>query len=143
MIAPMKPAPTTMRATASQAGEPASIPAATKPTNPMAGASRSRTGGNSGRRGRSAARRGRYRSWRPPEPTDASTTSRWPATPAARRLTETAMATAAARTTPRAAASRTGTGPIVRAVRIDPAAIMANTTRMIHASRDPLRGGGW
>ena len=94
----------------SAAGSPAWMPAATRPTTPMSGATRSSAGGNSGTPVEGTVRRrGRCRSSPRPAPTAAPTRSRSSATPARRRTIDTPSATAAASATSAAHASRTGT----------------------------------
>ena len=117
-------------ATESHAGEPASTPPATRPTTPMSGATRSRTGGNSAA---ALSKRCSSRSMPVMAATRAdrrSTVSRWPATPAAFRRTETTNAAVAASATPTAAPSRTGTGPIAWATSTEARAMAPNTPRM-------------
>ena len=109
VTAPRKAAPTTTRATDSAAGSPAEIPAATNPTSPMAGATRSRTGGNSGASASTAPRRRSMPVIAVTRALRASASARSPATPARRRCTETRSATPVATTTPTLATSRTGT----------------------------------
>ena len=114
-IAPRNAAPTSTRATDSQAGSPASMPAATRPGRPTSGATRSSTGGNSGRLPSGPSGSGRrsmpvmatIRSLR------LAMRSRSPATPALRRTIDTAGAVPAA-TTASEDASRTGTVLVAR-----------------------------
>ncbi len=88
VTAPRNAAPTSTRATDNQAGI-ARVDAGrgTRPTRPMAGATRSSTGRELGTPScRTSARRGRCRS-SPRRGRTAPTCSRWPATPALRRTT--------------------------------------------------------
>ncbi len=116
MMAPMKAAPASSRATASQVLPPASRPAAIRPTVPIAGATRSSAGGNSRpiRPGGAGTAVASVRSMPVIAATRAvlrSCSPCCPATPARRRATETASATTWPATIPAAATSRTGTEP--------------------------------
>ena len=107
LTAPKKAAPTTVRASDSQAGSPPANPAATTPMSPMSGAMRSSPGGNSAA---VVSRSTAARSMPVMAATRAercSASASWPATPAARRCTDTHSATPAAMATPTDDRSRT------------------------------------
>ena len=114
VIAPRNAAPTRVRSSATVGFPPASRPAATRPTTPMATGTRSRAGGYSGPAGRVDAAAGAGRSIPVIAATRAvrrSCSARCPRTPARRRATDTTSPTTHPAATPSAAASRTGTTP--------------------------------